>query len=1123
MNRTTDIYTPPFPEQEFQNFRSSTQQERERFESNVREQRDLAEQVARQAAEDAQSRYNELMQAQQTGATGPEIRNIQQNLFDAQRQAATTSTIQPSYVPPATPQRFRQPVQYGNMPYGTTPGGLSSSANNIYSTPSTYRSPTGVTQPTTVYSPQNTAYSNTNNNNVLPQTFNRGGIVNNPYSQTQSNVMNPVGYQNAPNMKYNTFKGFKPSGLRKIAQSVGYTGPMESFNDFLSNNPNAQKKVDRYTQTAVKMANGGVVKRFSNGGFASDAYLASNPDVAAAVARGEFTSAQHHFDLYGRAEGRSPTGSQQPTPEPTPTQLTQTQPATTQPATTQLTPTQLTQTQPATTQPDPTLISNVNEQEYLAENPDVAAAVARGEFKSGAEHYARFGATEGRTPNARVTTSGTINPESYLEANPDVAAAVARGEFVNAKQHYELYGRAEGRAPQGIDEQAYLAANPDVAAAVASGEFESGLQHYQLYGISEGRSSLGFDEQYYLEANPDVAEAIARGEFANAAEHYARFGATEGRAPNSNMATVGATTVGATTDTGGGNIGQQPTPKFTGYGGLDIESITASRFQNPALPEGAVTVAKGIDAQDNQFIDPNTGQLTGNIAIPTAMAGTSYAQGPLDMQANLAQSQMAAQQIDETLRRQTSAQGVISPDSLVQAQQQTESSVSRLNAAQGTANIINSPVQRRLQDGELITGAAADANVAASFTEQIQAAQASPSDKATVQGQLNSLMQDFDGKNPPAWAAGALRNATAQMAARGLGASSLAGQAIVQAAMESALPIAQADASTQAQFEAQNLSNRQQRAILAAQQRAAFIGQEFDQEFQARVTNAAKISDIANINFTAEQQVQLENSRAINTMNLNNLSNRQALVMSEAAALANLDSQNLNNRQQAAVQNAQNFLQMDMTNLSNEQQMRMFSAQSRIQSLFTDQAAENATRQFNATSQNQVDQFFSTLANNVSQFNATQSNAQAQFNAGQQNVIERFNAEINNQRDQFNATNLIQIAQNNAVWRRTIATADTAAINRVNEINARNVLDISNTAYDNLWNFNSDLFEYAWRSAENEADRANALSLAKINADSTVSAQKASASAQKGSALGSLAVTAGKAVLENFDTIAGWF
>ena len=41
----------------------------------------------------------------------------------------------------------------------------------------------------------------------------------------------------------------------------------------------------------------------------------------------------------------------------------------------------------------------------------------------------------------------------------------------------------------------------------------------------------------------------------------------------------------------------------------------------------------------------------------------------------------------------------------------------------------------------------------------------------------------------------------AMLARRGLSASSMAGQAMVQAALESALPIAQADASTQASFE----------------------------------------------------------------------------------------------------------------------------------------------------------------------------------------------------------------------------------------------------------------------------------------------------------------------------------
>ena len=127
-----------------------------------------------------------------------------------------------------------------------------------------------------------------------------------------------------------------------------------------------------------------------------------------------------------------------------------------------------------------------------------------------------------------------------------------------------------------------------------------------------------------------------------------------------------------------------------------------------------------------------------------------------------------------------------------------------------------------------------------------------------------------------------MRQANAAMAARGLGASSIAGQAIIQEVMEAAIPIAQADAQTVASFEAQNLSNRQQRAMQAAEQRAKFMGMEFDQQFQARVQNAAKVSDVANMNFTAEQQIALENSRIANTMNLQNLSNNQAMVMAEA-------------------------------------------------------------------------------------------------------------------------------------------------------------------------------------------------------------------------------------------------
>ena len=545
-----------------------------------------------------------------------------------------------------------------------------------------------------------------------------------------------------------------------------------------------------------------------------------------------------------------------------------------------------------------------------------------------------------------------------------------------------------------------------------------------------------------------------------------------------------------------------------------IGSVSAKMMETPTLPEGGVTIPVGTQVTEQQLIDPRLGQVGGTVGVPTAMAATTTANQQAEKEANITAAERSATAVDSALSATQAAQiNPTDPRAQVTAAQQTASSVGNVTAAQGNATLINNPVQRQIQSGEIITGAA-NAETASAYTEQIQAATATPTNQATVQGQLASLTANFDATNPPSWAAGALRGVQAQMAARGLGASSIAGQAMVQAALESALPIAQADAQTVASFEAQNLTNRQQRAMLAAQQRATFIGQEFDQNFQARVQNAAKIGDIANMNFTADQNIAMENSRAVNTMNLNNVSNRQAMVAAEAAALANLDMSNLNNRQQAAVQNAQSFLQLDMANLSNQQQTDLFKAQQRTQALFTDQAAENAARQFNATSQNQVDQFFANLATQTAQFNATQANAQSQFNAGQVNTVERFNAEMNNQRDQYNATNQLAIAQNNAVWRREIATADTAAVNRANELNANAILDISKEAYDNLWSYYADTMEWAWTSADNQLERINKMAIAQLDADTMLKTSQMSSSSSAGTAIGGLIGTLGSAAIK---------
>jgi len=518
--------------------------------------------------------------------------------------------------------------------------------------------------------------------------------------------------------------------------------------------------------------------------------------------------------------------------------------------------------------------------------------------------------------------------------------------------------------------------------------------------------------------------------------------------------------------------------------GGTISKVAAKRVTDPKLPSGAVINPRGVPQGDTgQNIPTQSGQvgttpMAGGVGATTTTATTAPETPVATMTADTKEQEVkattdaiTASQVDPT-----------DPRAKVNAAEATKSAVSDLDAAQGTAIKLENPMQREVQQGELVDGVA-NAEKASKFNEQIQAATATPSEKATVAGQLATLTADFDATNPPSWASGALRGVMAQMQARGMGTSSIAGQAMVQAALESALPIASADAKTQASFEAQNLSNRQQRAMLAAEQRAKFMGMEFDQAFQARVMNASKISDIANMNFNAEQQIALENSRMANTMNLNNLSNRQAMVMAEAGALANMDMANLNNRQQAAVMNAQTFLQRDMANMSNKQQVEMFRGQQRVQALFTDQAAENAARQFNASSQNQVDQFFAQLQTQTSQFNAAQANAHAQFNAGEANALSKFNSEMQNQRDQFNAKNRLIIDQNNAQWRREIATADTAAVNRANELNATALLNMSNSAYNNLWQYYNDVMEMSWESTENERQRVVSMAIAQLNAE----------------------------------------
>ena len=528
---------------------------------------------------------------------------------------------------------------------------------------------------------------------------------------------------------------------------------------------------------------------------------------------------------------------------------------------------------------------------------------------------------------------------------------------------------------------------------------------------------------------------------------------------------------------------------------------TAQRLQQPALPAGGVYTASQTPTEAAQSVAPSTALITGDVRVAEAgQAQAAQAIGPTESTAAAITAAQAAPDVRDVASATAAQQAA---PTQITAAQQAGTAVSQLQGAQTAGTQVQAPTARQLGAGEVIAAPTGQAAQAAAFV-QPTAAVGTPSSQATVQGQLASLVSQFTDTEVPLWARGAVDNARAVLQQRGIGASSMAGQAIVEAAMRAALPIAQVDAATVAGFEQANLSNRQQAAMVSAQYRAQFMQQEFDTGFQTRVQNAARVADIANLNFNSEQQIALENSRLAQTADLSNLSNKQALVMANAAQVAGLETANLNNRQQSAVQNAQNFLQVDMANLGNSQQTALFNAQNRTQSILSDVAAENAARQFNAANEQQLDQFFANLGSQVSQQNSAQQNAINQFNAGEINTLQRFNSEIVNQRDQFNAQNQLAIAQSNAQWRRSLATTDTAAVNFQNQLNAQNLLDISNTAYSNLWQEYRDVMEWSWSSGENEAERLAAMTVAQINAKARSDLAEYQANRENTKAIGGL-------------------
>ena len=218
-------------------------------------------------------------------------------------------------------------------------------------------------------------------------------------------------------------------------------------------------------------------------------------------------------------------------------------------------------------------------------------------------------------------------------------------------------------------------------------------------------------------------------------------------------------------------------------------------------------------------------------------------------------------------------------------------------------------------------------------------------------------------------------------------------------------------------------------------------------------------------------------AKTYSDMDLANLNNRQATALQNALTYAAMDRANLDARMTAAVTNAQSFLQMDMANLNNKQKTVELNYQGELQTMFNDQAAVNAARAFNAKSQNEVDQFYSELEVQVSNSNANRVAAQEQFNVNQVNAMSQFNASMNDARERFETQMKAQIDASNAQWRRDVNTANTALQNETNRLNAQNLLNLTTTAQNNLWQRYRDESAWIFQMSENAEQRRHQIAM----------------------------------------------
>lgn len=415
---------------------------------------------------------------------------------------------------------------------------------------------------------------------------------------------------------------------------------------------------------------------------------------------------------------------------------------------------------------------------------------------------------------------------------------------------------------------------------------------------------------------------------------------------------------------------------LTSAGGLPTTPTTPTTVNTTPLPTPTPTPAPAPAPA------PAPNPATNNVSL------SAYQQGQVtnpNLPNNTTLTPVLQQvQGNELLQGQSSqvnATGANAP----QLPQATPQNIQQTNAQAGQVNA--SDVTNQLNPN----GSTYTANTLGNNAPQAVAQQMTVDPLSTMQGQLAELYNSITPGSPtPAWAQGALTLANEQMAARGMGKSSIGAAAMVAAVQNSAIQIAAQDAATYFQADLANLNNRQQTSLANLQSKQ-----------QSMLSDQAALNAAEQFNATSAQQMQQFMS-----------SLTQNILTQNADRVTAISQFNAGQANAIATTNASNALQAQEFNIQQKSAIEQFNS-----------SLQNQREQFNATNAFAIEQSNVTWRRNINTANTAAVNAANQVNV--QNAFSLSSTALNNIWQQFRdeASWIFQANQNQNTINANIAMA----------------------------------------------------------------------------------------------------